>query len=161
MSWKSISNFVGQAAPILGGLLGGPMGAGAGALVAQVLGTEPTPDAVKKVLQADPEALTKLKLAELDHEQELARLQLDEYRALLEDKQQARTVHQGSKVPSILTLIVFGLILLAGLALVFLDIPQGNKDMVNMLVGALIGFASSSTAFWWGADEQKRRGQPK
>ena len=151
MNWKSISNLVGQAAPILGGLLGGPVGAGAGALVAQVLGTDTTPQAIKQKLDADPEAYLKLKTAELDHEQELTRLQLEEMKAILADKQQARTTHQGSKVPSILTLVVFALLLLA--------IPTGNKDMVNMLVGALIGFSSSATAFWFGADEQKRRGQ--
>ncbi|CAM0052614.1 hypothetical protein VPHK479_0004 [Vibrio phage K479] len=161
MNWKSISNLVGQAAPLLGGLLGGPVGAGAGALVAQVLGTEPTPQAIKQKLDADPEAYLKLKTAELDHEKELTRLQLEEMRVILEDKQHARTAHQGSKVPSILTLIVFVLILLAGTALVFATIPTENKDMVNMLVGALIGFASSVTAFWFGADEQKRRGQKR
>ncbi|CAL9954891.1 hypothetical protein VPHD518_0004 [Vibrio phage D518] len=161
MNWKSISNLVGQAAPLLGGLLGGPVGAGAGALVAQVLGTDTTPQAIKAKLEADPDAFLKLKTAELDHEQELTRLQLAEMRAILGDKQQARTVHKDSKVPSILTIIVFGLILLAGCALVFATIPPGNKDMVNMLVGALIGFSSSATAFWFGADEQKRRGQKR
>ncbi|NJB68519.1 hypothetical protein GGQ74_002192 [Desulfobaculum xiamenense] len=67
--WKDVGRFIAGAAPILGGALGGPMGAVAGAagqLVASFLGVEPEPDAVLAAT-ADPQTL--LRLRELEDRQ--------------------------------------------------------------------------------------------
>ena len=46
MQWSDITGFIGQAAPLLGGVLAGPAGAAAGRLVASALGVDSSPDAV-------------------------------------------------------------------------------------------------------------------
>ena len=58
MEWKDLKGIVGNAAPLLGNLLGGPAGATVGALVSSVLGVDNSPDEVHKALEADPEKLT-------------------------------------------------------------------------------------------------------
>mgnify|MGYP001411261970 CR=1 FL=1 len=77
MKWKNIAAAVGKAAPLLGSILAGPGGAAAGAIVASALGVDATPDAIDKVIKADPEAALKLKKIELDHAAELRRLTLE------------------------------------------------------------------------------------
>lgn len=71
MKWKDIAGAVGAAAPLLGGLLGGPAGAAIGGIVSSALGVANEPNAVHQALQADPDALVKLREAEMQHEREL------------------------------------------------------------------------------------------
>lgn len=157
MNWNSIKSVIAKGAPVLGGLLGGPVGGAAGTLIASALGVEPTPEAVKEKLANDPQSLITLQQIENEHSEEILRLKNQETQLILADKQQARVQHRDSKVPAILTgSIILGLFLF-GLALFSTDIPVGNKDMVNMLIGAVIGYASAASAFWFGADEQQRR----
>ncbi|WP_258292100.1 hypothetical protein, partial [Escherichia marmotae] len=66
MEWKDIAGIVGKAAPIVGGLIGGPAGAAVGGLVASALGTEATPDAISRALETDPQAAVKLKELEVN-----------------------------------------------------------------------------------------------
>lgn len=63
ITWKEVGATVAKAAPILGAVLGGPVGAGVagiGSLVAATLGVESTPQAVNDVLKADPAAMVKV-----------------------------------------------------------------------------------------------------
>lgn len=160
MDWKEIGKTVAGAAPVLGGLLGGPVGTAAGTLIASVFGVEPTPKDVAKAIQNDPEAFLRLKEIELNHKEELHNMTVRELEIRLADKQSARNmqIQTQSKVPGYLTGAVVALLAVALLALFSVTIPDGNRDMVNMLIGALIGYASTAIAFWLGADEQKRRG---
>lgn len=64
MTWKSVGQTVAKVAPILGGVLGGPVGAiatAAGSLIASAIGEDADPEAVAKALKKNPEALLKLK----------------------------------------------------------------------------------------------------
>jgi hypothetical protein len=76
MTWKDVGKTVARAAPILAGVLGGPVGAvasAAGTLAASWLGEEANPEAVNAALQNDPEALIRLKeLESRQHERLLA-----------------------------------------------------------------------------------------
>ena len=75
--WKGIAGTIGKIAPALGTILGGPIGGALGAGVAVLtgsLGVEDNPDAVLKALKTDPEAYKKIKQAEMDHELELQKL---------------------------------------------------------------------------------------
>ena len=81
MNWKGIAGSVIKAAPIIGGILGGPA-AGAGVkvaanLISSVLGVEPEPDKISRALQANPEALVEIRKAEMDNKAELTRLYLE------------------------------------------------------------------------------------
>lgn len=77
MDWKDVGNLVAEGAPLLGGLLGGPIGGAAGAIVASIFGTEAEPDKVAEAIKADPQAMVKLRQAEMDHAAELRRMTLE------------------------------------------------------------------------------------
>lgn len=74
MDWKDLAGIVGKAAPIVGGILGGPAGAAVGGLVATALGTDATPDAVSAAILQDPDAVVKLKELETNSRVQLQQL---------------------------------------------------------------------------------------
>lgn len=77
MNWKGIASKIGQFAPIAGTLIGGPAGGTIGSMVASALGVEPTPDAVAKALDTDPQAAIKLRELELNHQVEMRKLAVE------------------------------------------------------------------------------------
>jgi len=76
MNWSEIGKSVAKAAPMIGGLLGGPAGGAVGAMVASAVGVDNDPSAVANVLQADPEALLRIRELELKNTAELQRMQI-------------------------------------------------------------------------------------
>lgn len=85
MDWKEIGQTVANSAPILGGLLGGPAGAVAGKLVAGIFGTDPEPEKVSAAIQNDPQAFLKLKQYEMQHKENLQRMEIEaEVKAIAE-----------------------------------------------------------------------------
>ncbi|TBW58541.1 hypothetical protein EZI54_03925 [Marinobacter halodurans] len=75
-SWDDVKDVVGKAAPLLGSALG-PAGGAVGTLIASALGTDDNPEAVASAIQADPDALVKLKALEREHERELRRMVIE------------------------------------------------------------------------------------
>lgn len=73
MNWNAVKDVVGNAAPIVGSLLGGPAGAAVGGLISKALGVEEKPEAVIQALQGNPDAIVKVK--ELELSKELAEIQ--------------------------------------------------------------------------------------
>lgn len=59
--WDEVKNLLGKSAPMIGTLIGGPAGAGIGALVANTLGVENEPESIAAELKNNPEALLKVK----------------------------------------------------------------------------------------------------
>lgn len=54
MNWSDLAQrVIGLGAPLVGGALGGPAGAAAGRVLAQVFNVEPTPEAVGAAIEAD------------------------------------------------------------------------------------------------------------
>lgn len=78
MNWKDIAGDVAKAAPVLGTLLGGPAGGMVGGWIAHAFGGNDSskPEDIIKILQGDAEASVKLKQIELDHEKDIASLQV-------------------------------------------------------------------------------------
>jgi len=76
MSWDDVKNFVGKAAPMIGTLIGGPAGTAVGGLVSSALGTDNDPDQVMQELQANPDALLKVKRLEIEQKSELRKLSI-------------------------------------------------------------------------------------
>jgi hypothetical protein len=80
--WKNAGKAVKTVAPILGGLVGGPLGssaANAGAsILASALGVEEDPDQVMQVIEQDPEALARVREAEIRHQTRLRELRVEQ-----------------------------------------------------------------------------------
>jgi hypothetical protein len=95
-TWGDVAKKVGEYAPLLGSAFG-PIGTGAGMLVggaasivASTLGVKTDPNEVMKKLEADPEAVLKLKQLEMDHEIELQKMALQRDQMALSDVQAQR-----------------------------------------------------------------------
>jgi len=85
MDWKSVGKTIAGVAPILGTLIGGPIGGAAGTaikLLTSALGVEgdPTPDAIHEAIKANPEALARVRIAELDNQVALQQLLVESQR---------------------------------------------------------------------------------
>lgn len=144
MDWKAIAGKVLSGAPILGSILGGPAGGALGTainVIGQAFGLKPeevTPAKVNEILKADPEALLKLRQAEMANELELTR-------AYMMDVQNARsreielTKVTGKRDINLYFLawcIVMGFFGLCGI-LMWKALPIGSDKVVFMLFGAL------------------------
>ncbi|CAI8693450.1 hypothetical protein [Burkholderia sp. IT-111MI5] len=79
-TWGDVAAAVSKFAPILGNAVPGVgtvVGAGVGlaaSVIAKALGTDPTPDSIMTALASNPDAIVKLKQAEMDHERDLAQI---------------------------------------------------------------------------------------
>lgn len=51
------------------------------------------------------------------------------------------------------SVLAFALFLLVGLF--FLDIPAENKDLVNILLGSVVGWVSSIVSFYFGSIDKR------
>ena len=87
MSWKSIGKTVAKFAPLLGGVVGGPAGAGIGGIIASAFGVEDKPAAIMNAIKTDPESAIKLRKIELDNKATLENIALSTLQAELNDKQ--------------------------------------------------------------------------
>ncbi|MEX3972266.1 hypothetical protein [Paraburkholderia caribensis] len=112
-NWGDVAATIAKAAPILGNLIPGVgtvAGAGVGAvasIVASALGTSPDPDSIMAALKNDPEALAKVRQAELDNQTQLAQIAMQReqnqlaaqtaaYQADATDRQGARAYAQAT-----------------------------------------------------------------
>lgn len=85
MNWKDLGKKVAQAAPLLGGALGGPGGAAIGGLIASAFGGDPNdPEALAAKIQNDPQSAIKLREIETRHKERLEELALDRHKADLD-----------------------------------------------------------------------------
>jgi hypothetical protein len=152
MDWSKVATNIGGTAPLLAGLVGGPVGLGvtaAAAIISHALGTPSDPTFVEPALN-DPGALEKIRQAEsanslqlqqlvvtaaqarLAHESDMARIEAS-------DRADARAMGVANRdwVPKVLAMAVttgfFGILLL----MAFQPLPGPNKDLVNVIVGAL------------------------
>lgn len=149
MSWDGIKNAVGKIAPIAGTLLGGPAGAAVGGMISSALGVENNPSAVAAAL-GNPDAVIKLKELEVNERQHFLQMQVETLRIELADTQNARASHKDSRMPAIVTLCLTAIC--AGLlyALMFIPVPQDNRDMLVQSFGTVLGFWGASLAYWVG-----------
>ncbi|QDH49672.1 hypothetical protein KYLE_63 [Pantoea phage Kyle] len=176
MNWSDIGKAIGGAAPILGGLLGGPAGAAIGSVVSATLGVENTPDSVDSALRNNPEALLRLKelqenskveLQKLAVQAEQNRLQsdLETYKAEASDRASARLLAAQQQRDFIRPAVTV-LMLLGGIGIVLLVFSGYAKDLltdptasitVGTLIGLWFGEVKQVLAFWFGATKDSNR----
>lgn len=75
-TWKDVAGLIGDAAPLIGGMLGGPLGARVGTVVASALGVKDDPESAYKALEANPDLLVEIKKAEMENKRALVEMHL-------------------------------------------------------------------------------------
>lgn len=140
MRWKDAAAALKRIAPAAAHAITGPAGGLIAAVVADKLGVEPTPTAVTRALQCDPEAAVKLAGIEAEIE-----------RARMGDLQHAREANQGHWMPPTLTLIYISLLVAVTGALLFLEIPGANRDIIFTIIGAIIARFTQGGDYWLGS----------
>ena len=85
MDWKDLAGpLVSVGAKLLGGLVAGPPGAVVGGMIADALGADATPEAVKAAIEADPSAAAaRIAVLEADNKREFQKLILEAETAML------------------------------------------------------------------------------
>jgi hypothetical protein len=153
MKWDAIKGLVGAVAPTLGSAIGGPVGAGAGKILAQVLGVPAEPQAVQKALsEASPEQLAEIKKADLAYKTRLAELEVDIFELETADIQDARK--SGDWTPKVLALLAF-LFFGGYVTLVTVQPPDANSEaVINLVLGYLGGVVSAVVSFYFGASHK-------
>lgn len=176
MNWKDLSGVVGKAAPVLGGILGGPAGIAVGGLIATALGTDATPDAVSTALLGDPQAAVKLKELETNSKVQLQQLAVTaeqnrlqaaaaQYAAEAADRDSARNLAAQQPRdwvrPAITVLLLLGA---AGIVFfVFSGMAEGllRDATASLTVGTVIGYwfneLKQTLAFWFGTTGETQR----
>jgi len=94
--WETVKSLIGNSAPMIGTLIGGPVGSAVGGLVASALGVDNTPAAIEKELNTNPDALITLKKLELEHEVELKKLAFEH--AQLESEERKLAIKQQNAI---------------------------------------------------------------
>ena len=162
MKWKNLAkNLTNNGLKLIGGIVAGKSGEKVGELIASTLGVNSDPDSVAEELKNNPDAYLKLQELETNHKIELEKLYLQEFQLEVEDKKSARdrevqiTKTTGKKdwptlvLGSIISIGFFGCIS----ALLFLDIPQSNKEVMLYLLGALSAAFTSLVGYYFGSSK--------
>ena len=145
--WKSIKGLVTKVAPILGNAILPGVGGIAGSIVAEVLGADPEDPAEieMKLANATPEQIKELKQAAMQHKERLTELAIEQEKTYLADRQDARqrelelTKTTGKRDTNLYILawtVVVSFFLTVGI-LIFADIPEGQNEILYMLLGVL------------------------
>lgn len=151
MDWKDVGRVVARTAPALGVALGGPAGGAIGSMVAAAFGSDAYPEAVSQAIAADPEAAVRLREIELRHAEVLASLAVQQYEAQLADVQQARTTHKDHWMPAALTIALAAMVMGLVTALMTVETPASNSEVIYLIAGQLIGAFATSVAYWLGS----------
>jgi len=148
MDFKNIAAQITNVAPLLGSLLGGPVGGAAGTaikLIADSLGVEADSASVEYELRNNPDALLKIKELEINSKVELEKLVVQQEVIRLQDVADARkrqiehekvTGKTDKNLYVLAWTVVFGFFGLMGL-LCFRPLPVDSSGVVFMLFGAL------------------------
>jgi len=143
MSWSDISKEISKYAPLVGGVLGGPAGAGIGTLISSALGCDDNPESVKKAL-SNPDSI-----------QKIVSLQLANIAS--KDRQNAREVYKSSMMPPIITVILFFLFSAMTYAMFVVPIPPSNEQATEMIFGSVITWCGITIHGYFGGDPRSAK----
>lgn len=152
---KKARDIIRTIAPTIGTLLGGPLGGLAGAVLASVFGTDNSTAIETAILSSNPDALAKLRQAEIEAQTELKRLDIDLARLEVEDRASARHMAEIRGFTPQVILSALYTIGYFGMFLLFLVgelAPQDQyRDAVLTLVGVLTTLQVAIANFWFGS----------
>lgn len=155
MDWKAI---VGTVAPGIATALGGPLaGLAVGALSKALLGTDDgtEEDVAIAMLQANPEALARVKEAEFEFKAEMKKLDIDLERIHGADRDSARDM---AKSTSLNPQMILGTVFIGGFVFISYGIFSGtmviNPDLqpiMNVVLGIMAGAVTQILNFFFGS----------
>lgn len=169
MDWKELGSKIAGAAPLLGGILGGPAGAGVGqvvSLVAGALGMKPDASAadIAQRIEMDPEAILKLRELETTHTEQLAKIALEQARMELADRADARareiaitqtTGRRDYQLYILAWLVVVGFGALCAVLMRY-TVPEGSSQVVYMLFGSLASGFTLVLQYFFGSSRSSQ-----
>lgn len=156
MDWRPLLATV---APWIGTAVGGPLGAMAVSAAADALGlSDKTEAAIKSALSgATPEQMLALKQADADFALKMQAIGFDNMEAMAklqnEDRDSARNreIQVKDRTPKILAYLItagfFGMLV----AMLFNAIPDQNRDILNIMLGALGTTWANVTGYYYGS----------
>ena len=161
MAWADVGKFIAKAAPVLGTVLGGPVGAitgAAGSLIASALGCEPDPGVIQQTVSRNPETLVKLKNLEIQQQAQILQWQNQQIQAELSDRMSARdrevelakSGHGASWATSIVSVIVT----VGFFAMLWLVLSGGKSELGDaglMLLGTLVSAFGAVVNYYLGS----------
>ena len=154
MNWDKVKDVIGSVAPTVGAALGGPLGGVAGKIIRDALGVDSDKAAIE-ALQVDPQAVLKLKTAEIEFDKFVIASEIDLAELGAADRQNARTA---AKTVNFWPQVVLSSLFVAGYFIIFLLMMTGKitpvdgfKDMVLILLGVLGAEVTRIMAFWFGS----------
>lgn len=137
----SILSMVKRVAPLIGTAIGGPFGGLATAAINTVLGLDedtPEKDTLKE-LSKNPDAVLKLREAEIKFKLRIKQLEIKESELVFKDIESAREREMilQDVTPALLAGgITFGFFTLLGL-FIFVSIPPSSATLLNVMLGSL------------------------
>lgn len=149
-------------APILGSLIGGPLGSTALQTASQVLLGKPTGAAhelEKALARASTEQLIQLKTIDVQYQTQLLSLQLDEKRLTLQDRKSARqrAANAQDKIPALLAILMtLGFFATLG-SMMFVPLQESGKGVMDVMLGSLGTAWISCIAYYFGASYRQRK----
>ena len=153
MSWQ---NIIGNIAPSIASALGGPLAGSAVKMLSNtLLGKEDgTKDEIEAaVSNATPEQLAQIKEMDLTFKKDMAKLGIDLERIAAEDRNSARQreMQIKDKTPAILGgFVVSGFFIILG-ALLFKEIPGGQKEVFHIMLGSLGAMSVGVINYYFGS----------
>lgn len=155
-----LKEVVAKTAPALAGALGGPLaGHAVGAISRAVLGEEDRePEEILEALQLDPDALMKLKTAELAFEEARMVEETKRYQIAATDRDSARRREMTLKgpLPGILAVtVVLGFFGVLG-SMLFGTLPDGADTAFSIMLGSLGTMTASVMNYYFGSSAGSR-----
>jgi len=148
--WSKVASIIGKSAPLLGTIVGGPIGTAAGGVVAalcSLFGADPaSPGDLLEKIQQDSEAALKLKQFEMENKVELEKIALERDRLRYQDIADARSresaIVRATGKRDKFQYALAGAIILGFLAVVYCVIA-GEAHVESALAGTLVGYVSA------------------
>lgn len=165
MDWSKVADVVGGAAPIVGTIFGGPVGAAAGGIISGIcslFGADPKdPADLLAKIQADPDAVLKLREFELRNKVELEKVALESDRMHLQDISDARSrevagIQATGKRDAFLYVLATSVVIAFGaicFVLIYEPIPEGANQVVLLLFGGLVAGFTQVMNYFFGSSK--------
>ena len=153
MKLEKIKTLIAKVAPAVGAAIGGPFGGIAAQFVQQILGVD-SEDAAYEILKNDPQAILRLKEAEIEFQKFLVQADVDFEELAVQDRVSARGLFSVNIWPQI---TLSGTFILGYFGILYLVMsgtilpPTDLRETMILLLGVLAAEVPRIMNFWFGS----------